>query len=138
MPSLNWIEPPYNAKQRHYNKRKEWLTLFSRWQHLGRKNLKFLRHCFLFFKFIDPNVEQETDKLKDSGISSLAQYNGMKQIFAVESGIHLKETGIPLTMGIRNPSSTNKGSGIQYPESGIDGVESRIQGCLGFRYMKAI
>ena len=38
---------------------------------------------------------------------------------ALESGIHLKESGIPLTLGIRNPSSTDKESAIQYFESGV-------------------
>ena len=47
----------------------------------------------------------------------------------------LKESGIPLTIGIRNPNSINKESRIQYLESGICGVESRIQDCLGFSYM---
>ena len=37
----------------------------------------------------------------------------------LESGIQLKESWIPLTIGIRNPSSTNKESGIQYLESEI-------------------
>ena len=45
-------------------------------------------------------------------------------MFAVESGVQLEESGIPLTIRIRNPSSSNKGSGIQYLESGIDGVET--------------
>ena len=45
---------------------------------------------------------------------------------ALESGIQLKESGIPLTIGIRNPSSTDK-TGVQYLKSGlIHGVESRI------------
>ena len=35
---------------------------------------------------------------------------------------------IPLTIGIRNQSSSDK-------ESGIHGVESRIQDCLGFPYI---
>ena len=39
----------------------------------------------------------------------------------------LKESGIPLKIGIRNPSSTEKGSGLHYLESGIHGLESRIQ-----------
>ena len=47
---------------------------------------------------------------------------------ALESWIELKESGIPLTIGIQNPSSTDK-------KSGIESVESRIQDCLGFRYM---
>ena len=45
---------------------------------------------------------------------------------ALDSGIRLKESGIPLTIGIRNPRSTDKKSGIQYQESGIHSVESRI------------
>ena len=39
--------------------------------------------------------------------------------WSLESGIQLKESWIPLTIGIRNPSSTNKESGIQYLESEI-------------------
>ena len=42
----------------------------------------------------------------------------------------LKESGITLTIEI---PMTN--SGIQYLESGIDSVESRIQDCNGFSYM---
>ena len=43
--------------------------------------------------------------------------------------------------GIRIPhnwnlSSTDKESRIQYLGSGIHGVESRIQDCLGFTYMR--
>ena len=43
----------------------------------------------------------------------------------MESGIQLKESGILLTIGIQNPSSTDK-------ESEIQNLESRIQDCLGF------
>ena len=43
---------------------------------------------------------------------------------------NLKESGIPLTIGIRNLSSTEKGSGLHYLESGIHGLESRIQNFL--------
>ena len=52
-----------------------------------------------------------------------------------ESGIQLKKSGIPLTIKIRNPSSTNKESEIYCPESGIHSVESRIQDCLAFPYI---
>ena len=52
----------------------------------------------------------------------------------LESGIQLKESGIPFTIGIQNPISLTK-SGIQYQESGIDSLESKIQDCLGFSYM---
>ena len=34
-----------------------------------------------------------------------------------------------------NPESTVRESGIQYPESGIHSMESRIQDCPGFPYM---
>ena len=44
----------------------------------------------------------------------------------LESRIHLKESGIPLTIGIRNPNFTDKESRIQYMKSGIHGVESRM------------
>ena len=52
----------------------------------------------------------------------------IRQIFA--NGIRNKVQGIriPLTIGIRNPRSTDKNSGIH-------GVESRIQDCLGLSYM---
>ena len=52
--------------------------------------------------------------------------------WTLESGIPLKESEIPLTIKIQNPSSADKESGIQYLESGIHGVESRIQNCLAF------
>ena len=50
-------------------------------------------------------------------------------------GIQLKKSRIPLTIKIRNPSSTNKESEIYCPESGIHSVESRIQDCLAFPYI---
>ena len=53
----------------------------------------------------------------------------------LESGIQLKESGILSTIEIRNPSPTEKESRIEYLESGIHGVESRIQTCLGFPYI---
>ena len=42
-------------------------------------------------------------------------------------GLQPKQSRIILTIGIRNPSSTDKESEIWYLESGIHGVESRIQ-----------
>ena len=55
--------------------------------------------------------------------------------WVVESGIELKESGIPLTMGIQNPSSADKYwnpvPGIQTPQR----VESRIQECPWFAYV---
>ena len=57
--------------------------------------------------------------------------------WALESGIQHKESGIPLTIVIQNPSSTDKGSRIQYLESVIHSLESsRVQrDCLGLTYM---
>jgi len=49
--------------------------------------------------------------------------------WALESGIQLKESGIPQTTGIQNPSSTDK-DWNQLP--GIRNPRSRIQDCLGF------
>ena len=46
---------------------------------------------------------------------------------ALRSVVQLKKSKIPLTTGIQNTSSADKESGIQYPEFGIDSVESRIQ-----------
>ena len=42
-------------------------------------------------------------------------------------GLQPKQSRIILTIGIRNSSSTDKESEICYLESGIHGVESRIQ-----------
>ena len=47
----------------------------------------------------------------------------------LESGIQLNESGIPLTITIQNPSTTDKESGIQY-------LDSAFQDCLViFPYM---
>ena len=54
---------------------------------------------------------------------------GSPESWALESAKQLKESGIPLTIAIRNPSSTNK-------ESWIHGMEFRIQDCLEFRYIE--
>ena len=48
------------------------------------------------------------------------------------------ESGTLLRIGIQNSSSTDKESWIQYLESEIHGVESRIQDCFGFLYMERI
>ena len=47
--------------------------------------------------------------------------------WVLESGIQLKESGIPLT--IQNPSFTEK---CRNPVPGIDSMEPRIRDCLGF------
>ena len=76
-----------------------------------------------------------------AAVSPHERESGIREIFDVESGLmrfgirNLKESEIPLTIRIRNPSSTDMNSGIQYLESGIPGVESRMQDCPGFHYI---
>ena len=56
--------------------------------------------------------------------------------WALEAGIQLKESGIPLTIGIWNPSSlTRIPSLIQYLKSRIHSVKSRIQDSLTLPFM---
>ena len=60
---------------------------------------------------------------------------GNPESWAWEYKLQLKESGIPLKFGVRNPSFTDKESGIQFMESRIHSLESRIHDCLGFSYM---
>ena len=66
---------------------------------------------------------------------SLSRQSGFRIDFLeskdLESGNQLKESATPLTFGIRNPSSTDKESVIQYLGFGIHRVNSRIQDSLG-------
>ena len=56
--------------------------------------------------------------------------------WVLESGIQLKESEIPITIAIQNSTVLQKNTWIQYLESGIHSVESRIQDCAGlFPYM---
>ena len=55
--------------------------------------------------------------------------------WALECGIKLNESGILLRIGIQSNVQLEK-TGIWCLESGIHDVESRIQDCLGFPYMK--
>ena len=48
--------------------------------------------------------------------------------------IQPKESGILPTIGIRNPSSTDKKPRTHDLKSGIHSLKSRIQDCLGFLY----
>ena len=61
--------------------------------------------------------------------------SGIQEIFLVKSGIAAKESGIPQTIGTRNPSSANKESGLLYPDHS---VESRIPDCLGLPCMTRV
>ena len=59
-----------------------------------------------------------------------------QRILLMESGIQIKESGNPITIGIQNSTVLQENTGIQYLESGIHSVESRIQYCAGlFPYM---
>ena len=58
-----------------------------------------------------------------------------KQDFRKFQGSGALESGIPLTIGIGNPSSTYKEPGFGAWKSGIYCVESRIQDCLGFPWI---
>ena len=51
--------------------------------------------------------------------------------WVLESGIQIKESGNPITIAIQNSTVLEKNTGIQYLESGIHNVESRIQDCAG-------
>ena len=81
---------------------------------------------FLYYKGI---------RILESGTEWLLVESGPLQIFVLEFAVKLKKSGIPLTIGNRNPSSTYKESGIHYLESRIHRVESRVKDCLGFPYI---
>ena len=98
---------------------KQWITLLNHWV---IKKLPRVRESFCLL-----NPESGNILLVESGILGLRIPK-----------IQLKESGIPLTIGIQNPESKFPltKDGIQYPESKIYPVESRIQDPLGFHYMR--
>ena len=67
---------------------------------------------------------------QDSGFRNSGNFGVWNpQSWVLESGIQLKESRIPLTIGIQNPGSTE----IQYLEYVVNGVEPPIQDCIGFQ-----
>ena len=98
---------------------KQWITLLNHWI---IKNSPHVRESFCLL-----NPESGNILLVESGILGLRIPK-----------IQLKESGIPITTGIRNPESKfpPTKAGIQYLESGIYHMESRIQDALGFHYMR--
>ena len=54
---------------------------------------------------------------------------------ALDCEIQLKESEIPLMIGIWILSSTEEESEVQYLETGIHSLESRIQDCVWLAYM---
>ena len=73
-------------------------------------------------------------KLNGSVRSNSKSFEKTGLPFEVDHFSRLDRSGFWLNQD-RAPSSTDKGSRIQYLESGIHGVESRFQDSLGFLYM---
>ena len=84
-------------------------------------------------------TSHHSTNIKNSGIASCIKENEIPESGKVFCHWNLEswtlESGILSTIEIRNPSPTEKESRIEYLESGIHGVESRIQTCLGFPYI---
>ena len=77
----------------------------------------------VLFRGISPHV-------RESGFPNRGKFCLWNlESWALESGIQFKESGIPQTTGIQNPSSTHKDWNQL---SGIRNPRSRIQDCLGF------
>ena len=74
---------------------------------------------------LDSGIRETFACASEYGKFVLSEYWKSKSWF-LESGIQLKESGIPLTTGILNPGSTDKKSRIHSLESGVHSVESRI------------
>ena len=82
----------------------------------------------------------QSPHVRDSGIREIfacgiwnpGKFNGLWNLesWALESGLQLKQSGILLMIHLKTKT--------QCPESGIQGIESSIQDCLGFRYMGTI
>ena len=75
-------------------------------------------------------------------LENLKELSGIQEFFIVESRVlgfcirnPAPEMRVSLTIGIRNPSSNDRKSGIQYLQSRIHSLESRIQDCLGLIYI---
>ena len=88
--------------------------------------------------FYSPGVKDSGTRkflFVETGIREVLSGFRKPRLWNPEHTWELKESGIPITIKIRNPSSTDKETGFQYLESKIHGVESRIQNCLGFLSM---
>ena len=69
----------------------------------------FVFVCFFLFAFLGNGFVTLFKKFGNQGKFCLWNLGSR----ALESGIQLKEFGIPLTIGIKNPSSTDLKSGIR-------------------------
>ena len=86
---------------------------------------KMCRKTQVYFSWVAEKTKGMTHG-RESGFRNAANlYHGIRnpESWYLESGILLKESWIPLTTGIRNPSFTVKESGIQYLEFGIRNPE---------------
>ena len=70
--------------------------------------------------------------MRESGKFLLVEF---EEFLALESGLRLKESGIPLTTGIQHPRFHRHKIGGQFLESGILSVEFKIQDCLVLPYI---
>ena len=86
-------------------------------------------------KRIPDSVIRELFYLRNSESRSFCLRNPESWTLKIEILNSAQESGNPLQIGIRNPRSNDKESGIQYLESRIHGVESRIQDFLGFPFI---
>ena len=109
------------------------MVIFCEWRVLGEGTAaawlcKFLIYGLLerWFQLLDKSIKRVLYWVVTSK-GSLAPRKGILisdqgnfclwnlESWALESGMQLKESGIPLTIAIRNPSSTDKKSRIQSP-----------------------
>ena len=86
-------------------------------------------------KRIPDSVIREFFYLRNSQSTIFCLRNPESWTLTIEMLNSAQESGNPLQIGIRNPRSSDKESGIQYLESRIHGVESRIQDFLGFPFI---
>ena len=107
-------------RQRHWIKRKSWKQFMS------------LFLCYYFWQ----NLESLSSHVRESVLRNPGNFCSWRirnpGIFCLESGIPLKETGIPLTIEIRIPSSTDTESGMPRREY----LESTRPDCLGFPFKR--
>ena len=85
---------------------------------------------------IEQNVNKSIGHVRESGLWNpwnFCLWN--PKSWALESGIQLKESGILLRIGIQSKVPLEK-TGIKCLESGIHGLESRLQDCFGFPNMR--
>ena len=77
-----------------------------------------MKETKFFNRHMQSNLDSEIWEIFACAIWNLENFSWWNtESSALESGINLKESEIPLMIGIWNPSSTDKGSSSQYLES---------------------